>query len=109
LTNFELTTTNDANKTTVAPKGELDLASVEQLAKEIERVVDIAGLEHLVVDLSDLEFIDSTGLRAIINIVQTCEARKTRLSIVRGQGQVESVFQLTGMEEHLPLVGPSDA
>lgn len=62
------------------------------------------GAKSLVLDLSELEFIDSMG----IHFVVTAHERATRdgkvLKIVRGGPQVERVFSLVGLDDVLPFV-----
>ena len=78
--------------------GELDMASKGRLASTVaqhQRPGDV----RLVIDMTELEFMDSTGLSDIINIAaQTTEARLT----VRGaQPQVRQVFEITGLSHFL--------
>jgi anti-sigma B factor antagonist len=82
--------------------GELDLASVPAL----EHAVEDATLEHaaeLVLDLRGLEFIDSTGLRAILQDKRSSE-RGQAFALVRGPEQVQRLMNVTHVDEHLMIV-----
>lgn len=90
----------------MALAGELDIASVELLqqalaAKELERE------PMLVLDLEQLEFIDSTGLRSILTALEQCRARGQEFAITPGSQQVQRLLGITGVAEHLPTVAAS--
>src|SRR5439155_4034554 len=62
---LELRIVNDAGSPRVTVAGELDLATAEQLEAQLKQV-ESSGPGTLVLDLRELEFMDSTGLRAVI-------------------------------------------
>jgi anti-anti-sigma factor len=87
---------------TLALEGELDLASSPLL---VERIASLcaAGAVELVVDLSDLTFLDSTGLRTILSAHKLCEASLCNLWLIAGPRAVQRVFELSGVVEALPF------
>jgi anti-sigma B factor antagonist len=89
--------------TTLAVGGDLDVSATELLLARIE--AEAAREPDLIVlDLSALSFIDSTGLRALLQAGELAADRGFELSIVRGQGQVARVMRITRLDEVLPLV-----
>jgi anti-anti-sigma factor len=83
--------------------GELDLASVPTL----EHAVEGATLEdttEIVLDLRGLEFIDSTGLRAILLQDKRSTERGQTFALVRGPEQVQRLMNMTHLDEHLKIV-----
>jgi anti-anti-sigma factor len=82
----------------VAPAGEIDLATVDALEAGIEAALAEAG--YLVLDLRAVTFIDSAGLRLVLETSR----KATRLSVVRGPGEVQRVFGLVGLEERLEML-----
>jgi anti-sigma B factor antagonist len=83
--------------------GELDLASVPTL----EHAVASAPLDdaaELVLDLRGLEFIDSTGLRAILLQDKRSAERGQAFALVRGSEQVQRLMNMTRVDEHLKIV-----
>lgn len=74
--------------------GELDLASAPILERTM-RMVESINAEHVVVDLSALEFIDSSGLHALMRANESWRAHGRRLSLLRGPQAVHRVFELT--------------
>jgi len=63
-----------------------------------------------VIDLRRLDFLDSSGLRAIVAAEGHALGRGYSLQIVRGSEQLDEVFRVTGLDARLPLVNapPSD-
>jgi anti-anti-sigma factor len=60
-----------------------------------------------VLDLRDLAFMDSTGLRAIVKLHHTAAASAS-LQIIDGPEHVQRIFTLTGLRRHLPFAGTDD-
>jgi anti-anti-sigma factor len=83
--------------------GELDMAGVDQLERLL--ATDQAdGAATFVVDLRELTFIDSSGLRALIMADQRVRAAGGRLVVVRGSGRVNEVLEMTGIAKRIELV-----
>jgi anti-sigma B factor antagonist len=82
----------------VAPAGEIDLATVAVLEAEVG--VALAEADHLVLDLREVTFIDSAGLRLVLE----SSRRAGRLSVVRGPREVQRVFGLVGLDERLDML-----
>ena len=93
---------------TLSLSGELDLSTVEQLEREVATNVDgSAGL--VVLDLRELGFLDSAGLRIMLQLQERVTGNGGRLVLVKGPRRVQRVFELTGAEEELQIVAdPSD-
>jgi anti-sigma B factor antagonist len=86
----------------VRPVGELDLSSGPELR---EHVVELAaaGFEHLVIDLRGLSFIDATGVSLLLALAAQARRERWRLSLIRGDRQVQRVFALTHTLRQLPF------
>ena len=85
----------------LALSGELDLESAPVLASRIDRARG-SGVRRVLVDLSRLDFCDSTGLRALIGAEQELRIAGGRLTVVcPGGGQVARLLDLTGPREAL--------
>lgn len=92
----------------VALVGELDLSTVAKVQEELRRV-EAASPATLVVDLSKLTFLDSTGLRCIVTADERARAEGRRIVIVRGPDAVQRVFAITRLEERLEMVDDVDS
>jgi anti-sigma B factor antagonist len=84
----------------VAPRGELDVATTDRVADEIDGLV-AAGFDEIVLDLRAVSFMDSTGLRLV---VRQARRRDASVRIVDGPVPVARVFDLTGMRAELPFL-----
>jgi len=82
--------------------GELDLAAAPALESELELALG-AAFERIVVDLSELEFIDSTGLSVLVKAHQRAQDTGVELGIVNPTAQVERLLSLTGLSDRLAL------
>jgi anti-anti-sigma factor len=97
---------------TIELAGEWDLAHQAATADAIARVLDRRPA-CLVLDLSQLSFIDSTGMHALINAHKRCAAQATHLVIIPGPRAVQRVFEICNLTEvllladHNPLRGPA--
>jgi anti-sigma B factor antagonist len=101
--NFRVDVRSENGAPLLSVKGELDLASSPALEEEVERAVaDAAPL--IIIDLRELEFMDSTGLSVLIRAHQRTQERGHRLAIVNGSRQVRRLLSLTGVAERLTIV-----
>jgi anti-anti-sigma factor len=83
--------------------GELDLASVPTLEHAVAGA-PLDGATEIVLDLRELEFIDSTGLRAILLQDKRSAERGQAFALVRGPEQVQRLMTMTRIDEHLKIV-----
>lgn len=80
--------------------GELDLAACPQLERRIKRL-QWAGAQRITIDLSGLDFIDSSGLHALLRAHE--RARADQLLFLRAPRRVHRVFELTETDRLLPF------
>ena len=100
-----LTSAGDA---LISLTGELDLSGAGPLEEEIARLVEADGLARVVLDLRELEFMDSSGLRMVALAARRLSAGDRSLVLVRGREAVQRVFAITRMDEHLTFVDDPD-
>jgi anti-anti-sigma factor len=81
----------------------LDLGGVVALEDEMRRVERTAAA-LIVVDLSALEFMDSTGLRTMLQIYARSSTDGNRVVFLRGGPVVQRLFEITGTEGRLPFI-----
>jgi anti-anti-sigma factor len=84
-------------------RGELDLSTIEQLEQEVSSRVD-GRPELVVLDLRELTFLDSTGLRLMLRLHARLDGLGGRLVLVEGPRRVQRVFELTGALDELEIV-----
>ena len=80
---------------TLVLSGELDIATAPELDEAIAGVCE-NGESAVVLDLSRLTFMDSTGLQAILAADKLCEKRGHDLRLTGVKGAVRRLFDLTG-------------
>jgi anti-sigma B factor antagonist len=104
LLTFQTSATGDTAE--VALAGELDVAGSALLEAEIDRVLAEHDPRTIVLDLSGLDFMDSTGLRLVV--LTDAKARESgwQLLLVRGNESVHRVFEITRMAERLSFSEP---
>jgi anti-sigma B factor antagonist len=100
---LELRVEQDQRAPRLVAAGELDLATAEELEAGLKEL-EARAPAVVVLDLRELEFMDSTGLRAVIAADARARDRGARLVVVRAPGEVDRVFKLTRMDQHLELV-----
>lgn len=84
-------------------KGELDMAGVDHFERLL--AADQAPeTGTFVLDLRELTFIDSSGLRAVIMADQRVRSEGGRFIVVRGPDRVNEVMEMTGVAQRIELV-----
>ena len=96
-----LTSAGDA---LISLTGELDLSGAGPLEEEFARLVAADSIARIVLDLRELDFMDSSGLRMVALAERRLRAEGRALVIVRGREAVQRVFAITRMDEHLTFV-----
>ena len=82
--------------------GEVDLAAVEAIETTLRPLEE--RCRTLILDLSGVTFLDSTGLRAIVSADARARKSGFELKIVRGPERVQKILYLAGLDKILPLV-----
>ncbi|GAA4692725.1 hypothetical protein GCM10023215_32360 [Pseudonocardia yuanmonensis] len=85
--------------------GELDISTFGRALRRVEAAEDGApGL--LVLDLSQLEFVDSSGVRLVLLAEERARAEGRRVAVRLGSGPALRVFQALGLVEKLEVLPP---
>ncbi len=103
LGSLVLRSERDGDTHVIELHGELDIAGAPRLEEEFLRVED-TDVSVIVCDLSELEFIDSTGIRLLVMAADR-SAASGRFTIIPGSKQVQRVFEITDLVKRLPFVG----
>jgi anti-anti-sigma factor len=102
---FRLRTDTCGTTTTVTVAGEVDLATAGLLEREMAQAI-AAGSETLVLELSQVRFMSSSGLHVLIRIDAALRAQGGRLLIASASAVVQALLRLTGLEERLSFEEP---
>jgi anti-sigma B factor antagonist len=104
---FRIDVRQGADRSVLSLYGELDLASAPLLEQELQDV-DLAARGTVVLDLQELEFIDSTGLRTILASQERVRELGGVFAVTRGSAQVQRLLAITRADEHLQVLASPD-
>jgi anti-anti-sigma factor len=102
LGQLTMTSGREGDVHTIALIGELDLVGTPRVQDELERV-EATDVVSIVVDLSGLTFMDSTGVRLLVSAHARSRADSDRLTLLRGPAGVQRVLELCGVDGLLPF------
>jgi anti-anti-sigma factor len=92
------------NELVVRASGELDIASAKEFEDEVVRAIN-SDASAVILDLSELSFIDSTGLRVLLLVSELSATSGPSLRSVQASGAVREVIKTSGVEDLLPVAG----
>ncbi|MDQ6805258.1 MAG: STAS domain-containing protein [Actinomycetota bacterium] len=93
-------TSSDRDEYVIELAGELDLSGITRVSEAFASALE-TNARAIVLDLSGLEFLDSTGVHAILKADRLASEQERRLVIVRGPRQVQRIFEISGVAERL--------
>ena len=99
---MELSTTTEGDTLRVVIKGEFDAKTVPQARPTLESATD-SSPKKVVVDLSDLRLIDSTGVGGIVALFKRVRASGGQFKVLGVRGQPRSIFQLLCLDRVFDL------
>jgi anti-sigma B factor antagonist len=91
----------------VGARGEIDALTAGDLRKQLLELVD-SGFDCVVLDLRAVDFIDSTGLRAILEVDSASRRSGVRFALIQGASQVRRLFEVTGVAGELSFVAATE-
>jgi anti-anti-sigma factor len=100
LDEFEADISVRGDELWVLPQGDLDIGAAPELSETLSLAM-ASDAKAIVIDLRGLEFIDSTGLRTLVQATQAEGGE--RISFVAGTDHVQSVFRIAGLLDELPF------
>jgi anti-sigma B factor antagonist len=92
----------------VAVTGEVTFSNVTDLNRRLETALD-GDAQHLVVDLTEVSFIDSSGLSALLTASAEARRRGGAVALVLAQGEPPSIFRFRGVDRLLSLYPSREA
>jgi anti-sigma B factor antagonist len=87
----------------LTPVGELDVATVSLLESAFDAAFIDDGVEMIVVDLTELSFMDSTGIHLLLRMHVACESA-ARLRVIDGSRPVQRILDVSGVRASLPII-----
>jgi anti-anti-sigma factor len=89
----------------IAPRGELDMATQGELRTAIE---EQAARGAVTLDLSGLRFLDTSGLRLVLETAEAARTKGFAFTVLPGIPAVQRMFDVAGVTELVPFVTPED-
>ncbi|MHB8658757.1 MAG: STAS domain-containing protein [Solirubrobacteraceae bacterium] len=97
---YRLESNNRDETAIVTIVGEVDLATAGALEQQVDRAAK-SGARRVILDLTGVEFMDSTGLSVIVKAARRCDQEGQEFGLIRGPHQVQRLLSLTGIDERL--------
>ena len=97
---MEIKTTNEGGKLTIAVSGRVDTVT----APELEAGLKFGDAKQVVLDLADVPYMSSAGLRLLLTAHKTMLGNGGVFQIANAQSSVREVLDITGFSDILNLV-----
>lgn len=101
-TDLHIETANTKGIPIIRLNGELDAYTCAQLREEMIEVIENSS-PNIVVDMSDVEYIDSSGLGTLVGGLKRSSEKGGKIAVVCVAGQIRKVFEITGLEKVFPI------
>jgi anti-sigma B factor antagonist len=99
---FSVTRRRANDAVVVVAVGEIDLATVDELQAGVDAAAGEA--EQVILDLRQVSFIDSAGLRLVVQSSRALAAAGGTFAVVRGPHEVQRVFDLVGLDGRVTML-----
>lgn len=99
---LRLQTREEGPYTVIEVHGEVDVYTAPRLREQIVECVQ-SGQHHIVVDMSGVEFLDSTGLGVLVGGLKRVRVHGGSMRLVTSNPSVEKIFRITGLGRVFPM------
>jgi anti-sigma B factor antagonist len=99
---LQLATRHEGDVSVVSARGEVDVFTAPGLDTELDALI-AAGSARLVVDLSDVAFLDSTGLGVLVKALKHAREAGGWLHLVVTSDRIRKIFEITGLDASIPI------
>ena len=100
---FKVSTDESADGPVLRVHGEVDVYTSPALRDELYRLID-GGAQRLMVDLSEMDFIDSSGLGVLVGALKRIRERSGDLELRSMQPSARKVLEITGLTQVFTVV-----
>ncbi|MGL5347153.1 MAG: STAS domain-containing protein [Peptostreptococcaceae bacterium] len=95
---------NQNNFWSVALEGELDVSTADKLKEYLHKLADEQVID-MKIDLTNLDYIDSTGLGVIIGVLKKLKTSDKEIYIMNPKSNVKKIFTITGLDKIFKVEG----
>ena len=99
---MQIATTPGSDRYLITVSGEVDLATSPDLDTAVIAAID-SGTSSVVIDLTDVSFMDSSGLGVMVRALKRCREAENDLDLVITNERVLKVFGITGLDQVIPI------
>ncbi|MDR8409491.1 STAS domain-containing protein [Nonomuraea sp. 3-1Str] len=101
MESLNVTVETETRRTVAHLRGEIDLATAELLKKSLNTMIEHQSVSALEVDLSQVSFIDCSGLRVLMALKRSLQSRGGTLSLAHLSPSAERLLAAAGLDDHL--------
>jgi len=99
---LEIRTQLDGTTCTMTLDGEVDVYTAPRLKEELVSIIE-GGCGHVIVDLENVAFIDSSGLGVLVGALRRARERDGSVRIVCTRENILKIFRITGLDKVFPI------
>lgn len=90
---------------TLYPQGDLDLVTSKKVRETLDAILCSRGnIKQLIIDLADVQFIDSSGLGMLIGCYKTMCGRQGKMMLCDVSDNVYRILELSGLKKLMPVM-----
>ena len=105
---MEIAKTEADGRCTLAPSGDVDLSVARALQMEIRAAMD-AKPSRMIVDLTNVPYMDSSGVATLVEAMQIARKQETKLILCCMQDKVRSIFEIARLDRVFTIVEDHEA
>ena len=88
----------------VVLSGELDEHSAQSVRISLDEMFEGEGFNQVIIDLSEMDFMDSTGIGVLIGRYKKLKDKNTPIYICNPSSHAERIFKMTGLYDIMPKI-----
>lgn len=96
------------SKMIIKPVGKIIMTNSDATKKVVKSLIDSHEFEGLAMDLSNIEYVDSTGIGVFISIYKYLAERNRKMALIAPQSKVGKVIKITKLETIVPVIDHID-
>lgn len=101
--NMTLQDTANSNQIVAGLNGDFDSLNIIQVREELEQTIMNSTADNVVLDLSNVDFIDSSGIGAIVFLYKRLHGSQRHLELIGAKGQPKQLLQLLRISQAIPV------
>ena len=104
---MEISVQNKSGAVILSPSGDVDLSSSRELQQSVKQAME-GRPSRVVVDLTDVPYMDSSGVATLVEAMQIARKQSTRLVLCCMQSKVRSIFEIARLDRVFTIVDDAE-